>query len=254
MKRWITFDLDGTLMQNPFGRWVFPEIEEAISACLGRPFEAAEELKAEHERRLRAGQHVAAYDWDDILSQLLARLGVEKRFDIESLVRKHAVVPKVCLLEPDTLPLLLEMKKRGYALAVVTNGFLKFQYPVMEVLGLHECFDEIVSPEQVGAGKPDEAVLRGLRQTGEIIAHVGDRLDHDVQLANRCGAISVLIERRLPAEVKQIPPFERVVHDVVAGLLQKKWVEESKQKEVLLPQEMVPRAIICCLEELFSII
>lgn len=30
VKRWITFELDGTIMQNPFIDYVFPEIHNAI--------------------------------------------------------------------------------------------------------------------------------------------------------------------------------------------------------------------------------
>jgi len=33
-KLWITFDLDGTLMQNPFGKWVFPEIAREVGKAL----------------------------------------------------------------------------------------------------------------------------------------------------------------------------------------------------------------------------
>ncbi|MGV2720150.1 UNVERIFIED_CONTAM: hypothetical protein PO554_27185, partial [Klebsiella pneumoniae] len=62
-KRWITLDLDGTLMQNPFGAWVFPEVASTVSRKLGREHDIVAELIAEHEKRMALRQWVAAYDW-----------------------------------------------------------------------------------------------------------------------------------------------------------------------------------------------
>ncbi|MDF2717685.1 MAG: haloacid dehalogenase, partial [Paenibacillus sp.] len=114
------------------------------------------------------------------------------------LVLKHSTAPKIYLLEETVIPTLLKLKELGFSLATVTNGFYKFQYPVMKRLGISGLFDEIVTPELAGCGKPDVGIFRGLQESGQIVAHVGDRLDHDVYLANRSGIPSVLIYRDLP--------------------------------------------------------
>jgi FMN phosphatase YigB (HAD superfamily) len=95
MRKWITFDLDGTLMQNPFGKWVLPEIEELVSNRLKREVRAREALMREHEERMRQNRTVDAYDWDDMVRQLLREHLIELEIDVERLVLKHAAAPKI---------------------------------------------------------------------------------------------------------------------------------------------------------------
>lgn len=252
-KRWITFDLDGTLMQNPFGAWVFPEIADAVSGMLKRPYDMTSELVAEHERRMEQGRFVEAYDWDDMLARQLEQLGVKESFEIEPLVRKHSVPPKVRLLEPSIPETLKAIRSRGFALAAVTNGFYKFQAPVMEVLGLLELFDEVVTPERAGTGKPDPAIFHTL--PGEICAHVGDRIDHDIQLANRSNAISVLINRTLSIELKSLQPWLRSKDKRVVRNCLEKWRKESGYTDQCeLPKVLMPAIVIDSITELLLVI
>ncbi|RNB83561.1 HAD family hydrolase [Brevibacillus panacihumi] len=253
-KQWITFDLDGTLMQNPFGKWVFPEIAQTVSGKLGRPYDTVAELVAEHERRMRQGRYVEAYDWDEMLEGLCARLGIEKPCDIESLVQKHCVHPKVHLLESGIAEALEEMKKLGFSLAVVTNGFYKYQAPVMEALGLLPLFEAVITPERVGTGKPDPAVFRTL--PGEVFAHVGDRLDHDVQLANKCNVVSVLIERSLDGQGIDLEPERRATDQRVLQWCLDKWGKESGETHStdVLPDLFTPRVVVFSVRELLSLL
>lgn len=253
-KRWITFDLDGTLMQNPFGKWVFPEIADTVSGQLGKSYDTVAELIAEHEFRMDQGRYVEAYDWDEMLVGLCDRLGIDKPCEIEQLVRKHCVDPKVHLLEPGILEVLEELKRLGYSLAVVTNGFYKFQAPVMEVLGLLDMFEVVITPERVGTGKPDPEILQSL--PGKVVAHVGDRLDHDVQLANRSNLSSILIERSLLDAGIELPPSERMKDARVMQLCLEKWRRESRQDhmEEALPYALTPMAVIFSVRELLALL
>jgi putative hydrolase of the HAD superfamily len=102
------------------------------------------------------------------------------------LVKKHSVPPKVYLLEEGILETLYELRDNGFNLAVITNGFEKYQKPVMDVLGLTHAFNAIITPENAGFGKPQVERVKGLfEDDSKIIAHIGDRLDHDVLLANK---------------------------------------------------------------------
>ncbi|WP_035299249.1 HAD family hydrolase [Brevibacillus thermoruber] len=256
-KRWITFDLDGTLMQNPFGGWVFPEIAAAVAGWLGRPYDIVAELVREHERRLRQGRYVEAYDWDGMLAELLGRLGIRESVEIAAIVQKHAVPPKIRLLEAEVPAVLAALQAKGYALAAVTNGFYKYQNPVMKVLGLAEYIAAVVTPERAGAGKPDPAIFRPLG--GEVVAHVGDRLDHDVQLANRCGVFSVFVCRGLPEGLRAVDPRLRSRHDLMRQICLEKWKREGGaqtegQGAALLPAELLPQAVIGTIGELPSLV
>ncbi|GED71386.1 hypothetical protein BRE01_50880 [Brevibacillus reuszeri] len=252
-KRWVTFDLDGTLMQNPFGVWVFPEIAAVVSGKLGWTCDVIAEMVAEHERRMEQGRYVEAYDWDDILGMQCKQLGVTESFEIEPLLRKHAVSPKIHLLEPGILKVLRAIKDSGFALAVVTNGFYKFQAPVMEALGLLDFFDEVLTPERAGTGKPDPKILDML--PGDVVAHVGDRLDHDVRMANLRNVTSVFIDRKLPDELRALEAQLRSGDQRMIARCLEKWKKESRNSAAsTLPSEFLPTVVIYSMDELMLIL
>ncbi|WP_028552769.1 HAD family hydrolase [Paenibacillus sp. UNC451MF] len=253
MKKWITFDLDGTLMQNPFGKWVFPAIEERISKQLQQPFKSTEALVREHELRMQQNRTVEAYDWDDMVQQLLKELQLELDINVEQLVLDHSVTPKIFLLEENVTSVLKQLKEKGYSLATVTNGFYKYQYPVMQQLGLSEWFDEIITPEKAGCGKPDVNILRELQRSGQIVAHVGDRLDHDVYLSNKSGIPSVLIYHKLPESLKAYRPKERAETTEFMGICEKKLKAENSHVDMNpYPSEYVPSYVLYRMEELLE--
>ncbi|NOU94000.1 HAD-IA family hydrolase [Paenibacillus sp. LMG 31456] len=253
MKKWITFDLDGTLMQNPFGKWVFPEVEELISTQLQRQFKSTEALVREHELRMNQNRTVEAYDWDEMVQLLLKELQLDLEINVEQLVLKHSIDPKIYLLEETVIPTLRRLKEQGYSLATVTNGFYKYQYPVMKELGLSEWFDEIITPEKVGCGKPDVNILRGLQESGTIVAHVGDRLDHDIFLANETGVPSMLIYRKLPEWLRILSPKKRAGS---AGFLkiceEKLKVENPLISTTPYPPAYIPTHVLYQIEELLE--
>ncbi|WP_079909495.1 HAD family hydrolase [Paenibacillus sp. 32352] len=253
MKKWITFDLDGTLMQNPFGKWVFPVIEELISNALDKPFKSTEALVREHELRMQQNRTVEAYDWDDMVRQLLNGLGLNLEINVEQLVHEHSVEPKIYLLEQDSIAVLRQLKEKGYSLATVTNGFYKYQYPVMRQLGLSDWFDAIITPEKAGCGKLDVNIMRELQQDGQIAAHVGDRLDHDVYLSNKSGIPSVLIYHKLPDELKAYRPGERAGQAAFLEICKKKLNAEHPEAVTNpYPAEYIPSYVLYRLEELLE--
>lgn len=270
MNSWITFDLDGTLMQNPFAAWIFPEITNVVREQLRNGidvdddagFDMGKLLYEEHRKRMEAGKTVRAYDWDDMLRQVLAELGAEQSIDIqvEQLVRKHAVPPtKVYLLEEGVKPVLEQLSQHGYRLAVATNGYYKYQFPVLEALGIAQYFERIVTPETAGGGKPDMHMLHAVRQHGSIAAHVGDRLDHDVYMANQFGTASILVHRKLPQELQQLAPEQRMYEPAFVPICSQQLQRESQSlytklfgdddgKE--LPEQIRPDFVIRSIHEL----
>src|SRR5690625_7347762 len=99
-KNWITFYLDGTLMQNPFQKWVFPEIEERINQKLKNTKVIVNLLVDKHQSLLEKGKIYEAYDWDMITAGILKDLSLERELEInvEKSVKKHSVSPTVYLL------------------------------------------------------------------------------------------------------------------------------------------------------------
>ncbi|GIP34238.1 HAD family hydrolase [Paenibacillus sp. J2TS4] len=249
MSQYITFDLDETLMQNPFSEWVFPEIDSLVASHLELKDGILPEIRKEHRKRLKEAQDAAAYDWDDILEQILVEKNIPINIDIADLVQKHAIDPKVYLLENDALTVLEKLKKRGYLLGVVTNGFYKYQVPVMKTIQLVTYIDRIITPCSTGYCKPEIKMVDQLLEEGTIIAHVGDRLDHDVYFANQLGALSILIDHQMPEAVRRISPTKRVEQiDYLKTIFQQK-----KYGDLLPEERYMPKMIIYSIRELLEI-
>ena len=174
--------------------------------------------------------------------------------DVKEILTRFCKEPNIYLLEDSICKVLDELKRSGFSLAVVTNGFTKYQLPVMNVLKLTEHFDLIITPEEAGFAKPDKRVYSSVLELGEIHAHVGDRIDHDVISANAIGVRSVWIYRHLPESLKNLSPAERrglpEIHDFALRKLEK----ETKKHFEQLPKEAVPQEVVYSLSELPSVL
>ncbi|WP_042146717.1 HAD family hydrolase [Paucisalibacillus sp. EB02] len=247
-KKWLTFDLDGTLMQNPFGKWVFPEIVSLIKKEMNEEADIMGLIIDEHERRMSQNRVLEAYDWDNIVEDLLFELGNSSlKIDIECLVHKHSVSPKVHLLEENIIESLKLLE--GYSLAVATNGYLKYQLPVMKEIGLDSVFDEIITPEQTGYAKPNYKILNSLKKE-ELYGHVGDRIDHDIVMANKMGITSIFINRNLPFSTRSLPVDERNKDKAFLELCKEKWYKENSKRHVPFTEECIPDKVIYSIGEL----
>lgn len=241
--KWISFDLDGTLMQNPFVGYVFPELEDIISKNINTDESVVDLLVAEHNHRMQQGKIVEAYDWDDIVQKLLKKYELSLQVNVEEIVIRHSVAPKIYLLDDDVINSLQYLKDKGYYLAVVTNGFYKYQAPVLKQLKIYDLFDLIVTPDRCGYAKPNAKILDEVRKKGQVVAHVGDRIDHDIVMANEEGIQSIFINRRLPSEVEKLTIDERIhwsgLKDFLLEKLRKELGQEVQWKETVLPNKII---------------
>ena len=95
---------------------------------------------------------------------------------------------------PEAIPILEEMKRRGYRLGIIAN-----QYPGTEERlsgwGMLKYFDVVAPSAELGMEKPDPAIFKwALEQAGckaQNAVYVGDRLDNDVVPAKRLGMHSI---------------------------------------------------------------
>ncbi|MGM8215109.1 HAD family hydrolase [Bacillaceae bacterium W0354] len=251
--KWISFDLDGTLMQNPFVGHVFPELEELISPKLGPGKSFKELLVSEHNRKMQLGQIVEAYNWDEIAIDLLKEYEIDLQVNVEEICNKHCVEPKIYLLDEYVIESLQYLKKRGYQLAVVTNGYYKYQAPVLKELAIYDLFDVIITPDRSGYAKPDARILNELLERGELVAHVGDRIDHDIVMSNEEGIDSIFINRRLPEEVMKRKIGDRKNTEGFHQFLQEKWQQETGLVDERMPETGIPNKVISSTKELMEI-
>jgi putative hydrolase of the HAD superfamily len=105
---------------------------------------------------------------------------------------------------PDAVPALRALREARVALVAASNWDVSL-HEQLERTGLRDLLDGALSSAEVGAAKPDPAILlRALAIAGAEPAdawHVGDDLEADVGAARAAGMGAVLIDREGAAEV-----------------------------------------------------
>jgi FMN phosphatase YigB (HAD superfamily) len=232
----------------------------------------------EARQRLLDGRMVEAYDWDDIVARVAAglasqagalsarsaalsgapsaaRLPETPRFDIAALVRHYCTVPGMIARLEGAYEALNTLKSAGYTLAVVTNGYLKYQAPVLEALGLFHFFSAIITPEQAGTAKPKPGIFHmawaGWREGQNPPVHVGDDIIHDAWGARMAGGYSIWLRRDIPDSLRSLLPEDRPRATDFAS------VRDASFRATMAadafgasPRDCQPDALICALGEL----
>ena len=207
----IAFDLWETLITNT------PEVSrqheqlrlERMERILGeRGFSAAAERI---ERAYRSVWHrCQELYWSvdkDIpcrtqIDHFLEALEVE-RFDEPTMQALEEVYANVAVeILPTPLPgaaeIILELKRRGYRLGLISNTGRTPGYAlraILDRLGLSQPFDAMVFSNEHGECKPQRSIFETLRQSLGVefdeMLFVGDNLYVDVHGAQRCGMIAI---------------------------------------------------------------
>lgn len=113
------------------------------------------------------------------------------------------------VLFDDVLPILTTLKQRKLILGLLTNAS-KDAISRYSYLGLEPHLDLVVTPEEVGANKPEPAIFQAALDRAGVKAaeavHVGDQYDLDIVGARRVGINPILIDRfDLYPEVTECP-------------------------------------------------
>lgn len=172
---WISFDLDGTLFDNRLRRFMVPGLEGAFLPRRQRRLRRRATRRPGRLRRLRS--RVGA-PWLRAIRRLTVR----------------SVAPRT-IVYPDVVPVLERLRARGFGVAAVTNGYLAYQEPLLEGIGIRALIDHIVAPELVGVAKPDPRVWSEGMAGRRVVVHVGDRLEDDVAGAHAAGIAAAWLRR-----------------------------------------------------------
>ncbi|MES2671279.1 MAG: HAD family hydrolase [Pseudomonadota bacterium] len=101
-----------------------------------------------------------------------------------------------CELFPGVRDLLLNLRNRDIATAIITDLTSQIQFRKIVYFGLDDCFDYVVTSEEAGADKPDPAPFRlaiaKLDVAPEDIWMVGDSHRCDVEGARAFGMTTLL--------------------------------------------------------------
>jgi putative hydrolase of the HAD superfamily len=146
-----------------------------------------------HQGRDRAGLDALRRSCAEVLRDALAAPELDLDAMCEVLLAAIRFEPF-----PDAVPALGALRAAGLRLVAASNWDVSL-HEQLERTGLRPLLDAAVSSAEVGAAKPDPAILvRALQLAGAEPAeawHVGDDLEADVGAARAAGLRPVLIDR-----------------------------------------------------------
>jgi putative hydrolase of the HAD superfamily len=208
----LFFDLDETLMRNPFAKIVVPAVTQELMTKTGLEAHLiVNGLVDENERRQRElpPDDVSIMDWDDIAQWLAAQHGVTLETSAAALVEAHAAPPHTELLD-EAVEVLRQLKAEGRKLVVSSKGLSKYQFPVMRALGLYDLFDDFLTPDLAGWLKTDPRYYSKYGESSGLWINIGDHLYDDIYCPMCFGHQAILVAR-VP-EMASLSPFERPEH------------------------------------------
>jgi FMN phosphatase YigB (HAD superfamily) len=177
----VFFDLDGTLIVNPFDSAVWPVILGEIAEKSGASTETVfgtiieENVKRQNDTAISP---VLSMDWDDIVQTVAAGFGVQLDASCEALVCANAASHSSLL--DHAVDVLHELNAPHRALVVATKGLAKYQQPVLDALSLTSLFHSVITPDTHSSLKKHVAFFGDWPSTTRLQIMVGDRYDDDV--------------------------------------------------------------------------
>lgn len=120
------------------------------------------------------------------------------------------------------IPTVRELKRRGFAVALITNGRPYVQRKKIEMLGMSELFDEIIVGGEFGLQKPHTEIFYAMAErlgikTGEML-YVGDNPINDVKGSADAGCVPVWV-KTTPWNFPDMP-IPKLTVENVTGLLE----------------------------------
>ncbi|MEK8132466.1 HAD-IA family hydrolase [Paenibacillus filicis] len=209
----IYFDVGDTLLTIPAARVILQQ--QLAARAFHREEEHIGELFTEAFRLLYYGKQLGDFEactpesdrsfWMQVYHYILQKLGVESENWTEEQI--HAcchelydlfTAPEQYSLFEDVKETLAELKRRGYALGIISN-FAPTLKSILEHKGILSYFDPVIVSTEVGLEKPDPAIFQLALETGglaaEDVLYVGDHDRNDIWAPAQVGINAVKIKR-----------------------------------------------------------
>lgn len=169
-------------------------------------------IDRERRRYLRGTvERYPEVDLEAVFQSVLKKEGIAEPFLAESCCKLFRLLSRERFrLFPDSLPVLQEMKRSGYLLAVVSDAQKVFCLPEGDILGLTPFFERIVLSTSYGFRKPDPRLfaiacdLLGVLPAETV--YIGDHPEKDVKGAKEVGMQVVLLRRDSKWESPEMEP------------------------------------------------
>lgn len=134
-----------------------------------------------------------------ILDEFEIKYSKEYILELIKCYREHK--PNIEFFE-DVIPTINKLKKAGYKLGIITDGYKETQLAKLEALNCRNLFDEIIITDELGREfwKPHEKPYKMMAKKLDInlneMIYIGDNVNKDFVTANKLGVITVYIDRK----------------------------------------------------------
>jgi len=117
------------------------------------------------------------------------------------MITYHNVKFALLRLFPETISVLIYLKKKGYHLGVISNGLTIKQWEKLIRLDLYHFFDEVVTSEEAGVEKPNkeifELAMNRMNCEPHMSVMIGNNFREDIIGAINVGMSAILVNSQL---------------------------------------------------------
>ena len=187
----ISFDLDGTLLDNSFVDSVWlEEIPRLYSVEKSVSFDDAKKIVRNHYDSVGKDRR----EWYDI-HYWIRRFGL--KVEAKELLRKFEHRIKTY---PEVPEILEQLKRRGFRLVIVSNAGREFVELELEKTEMNDCFERVFSStSDFGVVKKTvrlyQRVCSILGVSPQEMVHVGDDREFDFEVPRRLGILAYHLDR-----------------------------------------------------------
>jgi uncharacterized cofD-like protein len=185
----ILFDLDDTLF-DCCGSLVEAARRRAARAMVQGGLPCSEEQAYQMQLQL-AEEHGPRFD---VFDAMVSHFGMEEALTEVALAAYNSGQVSDIEPFPDVPETLAELRAQGYTLLLYTTGVYARQQTKIAVLGLEECFDDILINDYETGHSRDDCFLHLLEahhlKPQEVVC-VGDRIQTEIKTANSLGMFTV---------------------------------------------------------------
>lgn len=213
--RAVGFDFDHTLgIDNKLERVAFLRLLDAACEqggyCIGT---LAEEIVRIDD--LLAKQRSGAFTIEEAVGRFMRERGIAEPNQFVEQYKRMAVdmVEEFVVPEPGARQMLDELRRRGVACAILTNGWSALQHRKAQRVQFE---GPVIVSSDVGVQKPEakafEALAHALGASAEEVAYVGDTPASDIAGALRAGMQAVWFDAEDVPYPPELPPPSAVIH------------------------------------------
>ncbi len=199
----VFFDIDNTLYDSTL------QVEMVRRNAIKAMIEAGLEIDEEEGlKALKEIVNVKGSNYQHQFNDLLKKFGYadSPRIIAAGILAYHNTKTAYLVPFPDTVPVLLTLRERGYKIGVITEGLAVKQWEKLISLGLQHFFHTVLISEEVKKQKPDAEMFSiAARRIGckpKEAAMIGDRLDKDIRGAKLAGMTTIQILKGKYADQK----------------------------------------------------